>query len=45
MHDILAHTTNTAAGAVISDRHGDTVTLLGVTAAQLHNHEQDFHLP
>jgi VCBS repeat-containing protein len=44
VHDILAHTTNTAAGAVISDGHGDTVTLLGVTTAQLHNHEHDFHL-
>jgi VCBS repeat-containing protein len=44
VHDILAHTTDTAAGAVISDGHGDTVTLSGVTAAQLHAHEHDFHL-
>jgi Ca2+-binding RTX toxin-like protein len=44
VHDILAHTTNTTAGAVISDGHGDTVTLSGVNTAQLHNHDQDFHL-
>ncbi|MGV7219595.1 Ig-like domain-containing protein [Bradyrhizobium sp. UFLA05-112] len=43
-HDILAHTTNTAAGAAISDGQGGTVTLLGVTTAELHAHEHDFHL-
>jgi hypothetical protein len=30
-----------AIGAVISDGHGDMVTLLGVKAAQLHNHDFD----
>jgi VCBS repeat-containing protein len=44
VHDILAHTVDTSAGAVISDGHGDTVTLLGVTSAQLHMHQHDFHL-
>jgi VCBS repeat-containing protein len=44
VHDILAHTVDTSAGAVVSDGHGDTVTLLGVTSAQLHMHQHDFHL-
>jgi VCBS repeat-containing protein len=44
IHDILAHTRDTAAGAVIPDGHGDTVTLLDVTSAQLHVHQHDFHL-
>jgi Ca2+-binding RTX toxin-like protein len=44
VHDIWAHTTNTSAGAVISDGHGDTVALLGVSTAQLHSHEHDFIL-
>jgi Ca2+-binding RTX toxin-like protein len=42
--DILMHTTNSAHGAVISDGHGDTVTLAGVTLAQLQAHQSDFHL-
>jgi VCBS repeat-containing protein len=42
--DVLAHTTDTAHGAVISDAHGDSVTLIGVTLAQLHAHQTDFHL-
>jgi VCBS repeat-containing protein len=41
VRDILAHTTDTASGAVISDGHGDSVTLLGVTSAQLHMHHDD----
>jgi len=44
VHEILAHTKDTAAGAVISDGHGDAVTLLGVSTAQLHLHQGDFHL-
>jgi hypothetical protein len=42
--DILAHTVDTVHGAVISDGHGDTVTLAGVTLAQLQAHQSDFHL-
>lgn len=41
VRDVLAHTTDTAIGAVISDGHGDAVTLLGIKVAQLHVH--DFH--
>jgi hypothetical protein len=39
VQDILAHITDTAIGAVISDGHGDTVTLAGIKAAQLHSHD------
>lgn len=42
--DVLAHTSNSAQGAIISDAHGDTVTLTGVTLAQLQAHQSDFHL-
>lgn len=42
--DILSHTTNTAAGAVINDGHGDTITLTGLTLSQLQTHHSDFHL-
>jgi VCBS repeat-containing protein len=42
--DILKHTADTAHGAVISDGHGDIVTLPGVTLAQLQAHQSDFHL-
>lgn len=42
--DILNHTTNTAAGAMITDANGDTVTLVGVTVSQLQAHQSDFHL-
>ncbi|MEY9748875.1 ELWxxDGT repeat protein/VCBS repeat-containing protein [Bradyrhizobium japonicum] len=42
--DLLSHTTNTTAGAVINDGHGDTITLSGVTLAQLQAHQSDFHL-
>jgi VCBS repeat-containing protein len=42
--DILAHTSNSAQGAVISDSHGDTLTLADVTLAQLQAHQSDFHL-
>ncbi|MGY8665926.1 Ig-like domain-containing protein [Bradyrhizobium sp. UFLA05-109] len=41
VRDILAHTADTALGAVISDGHGDMVTLLGVKAGQLHFHDFD----
>lgn len=39
VREVLAHTTDSAAGAAISDGHGDTVTLLGIKAAQLHSHD------
>jgi VCBS repeat-containing protein len=42
--DILAHTSNSAQGAIISDAYGDTVTFTGVTLAQLQAHQTDFHL-
>jgi len=42
--DILSHTTNSAGSAVIADSHGDSVTLLGVTLAQLQGHQADFFL-
>jgi VCBS repeat-containing protein len=42
--DILAHTSNSAQGAIISDAHGDTVTLTGVTLTQLQLHQNGFHL-
>ena len=42
VREILAHTTDTSIGAVISDGRGDAVTLPGITAAQLHHN--DFHL-
>jgi hypothetical protein len=44
VNDVLAHTTDTAAGAVIADGHGDTVTLIGITLAQLQSHQSDFQL-
>jgi VCBS repeat-containing protein len=42
--DLLAHTSDTAAGAVINDGKGDTITLTGVTRAQLQARAGDFHL-
>ena len=39
VNDILSHTTDTANGALIADAHGDTVTLHGVTLAQLSTHD------
>jgi Ca2+-binding RTX toxin-like protein len=42
--DVLAHTADSVSGAVISDGHGDTITLTGVTLAQLQAHQSDFHL-
>ena len=44
VNDLLAHTTDTAAGAVINDGHGDAITLAGVTLSQLQAHQNDFHL-
>jgi Ca2+-binding RTX toxin-like protein len=41
---IASHTSDSAAGAVISDGLGDQVTVAGVTAAQLASHPGDFHL-
>lgn len=42
--DVLNHTQSGAGGAVISDTHGDAVTLVGVNLAQLQAHTSDFHL-
>ncbi|WP_210161410.1 Ig-like domain-containing protein, partial [Bradyrhizobium liaoningense] len=42
--DLLAHTTDGAGGAMITDSLGDTLTLLGVTKAQLARHVDDWHL-
>ena len=47
-HDVLAlshtlFTHDTAAGAVITVDAHDTLTLLGVTTAQLASHPSDFH--
>ena len=42
--DLLGHTTDTVNGAVISDTHGDTITLTHVTLAQLQAHPSDFYL-
>jgi VCBS repeat-containing protein len=41
---IASHTTDSSAGAVITDGQGDSVTFAGVTAAQLAAHLSDFHL-
>ena len=38
---ILAHTTNTTLGALISDGHGDSVLLLGVNKSALMTHSND----
>jgi VCBS repeat-containing protein len=42
--DVFSHATNTPSSAMITDNHGDSVTLLGVTLAQLQGHQGDFHL-
>jgi VCBS repeat-containing protein len=43
--DMLAnHTKNTSGGAVITDANGDTITLVGVTVAQLEANASSFHL-
>jgi Ca2+-binding RTX toxin-like protein len=42
--DLLSHTSDTVAGAVIDDGKGDTITLNGVKLAQLKSHTSDFHL-
>lgn len=41
---VASHTSDSSAGAVINDGHGDRLTLTGVTAAQLAAHTSDFHL-
>ena len=38
------HSVDTAGGAVITDTHGDAITLVGITVAQLRVHASDFHL-
>jgi len=42
--DILRNTADSANAAAISDGHGDTITLSGVTLTQLQAHQSDFHL-
>jgi Ca2+-binding RTX toxin-like protein len=42
--DLFAHASNSAAGAVIDDRAGNTITFAGVTLAELQAHQSDFHL-
>lgn len=44
VNDVLHHTTAASAGAIISDGHSDTITLIGTTLAQLQAHQSDFHL-
>ncbi len=39
-----AHSANSGHDTVITDSHHDTITLLGVTVAQLQQHSTDFHL-
>jgi hypothetical protein len=39
---IASFTTDSSTGALITDGHGDSVTLAGVTAAQLAAHPSDF---
>jgi VCBS repeat-containing protein len=41
-NDVLAHTADSALGAVITDANADTATLLNVTLAQLQSHSGDF---
>jgi hypothetical protein len=38
------HAADIALGAVVTDTHGDPVTLAGITVAQLQAHASDFHL-
>jgi len=42
--DLFAHASNSAAGAVINDEVGNTITFTGVTLAELQAHQSDFHL-
>jgi VCBS repeat-containing protein len=42
--NLLSHTSDTAAGAVIDDGKGDTITLNGIKLDQLKAHTGDFHL-
>jgi VCBS repeat-containing protein len=42
--DLLNHTTDTPAGAVIDDGLGDTIMLVGLTSVQLQAHQNVFHL-
>jgi len=42
--DLFAHASNSAAGAVINDGAGDTITFTGVTLAELQAHQSNFHL-
>ncbi|UGA41160.1 hypothetical protein HU230_0022460 [Bradyrhizobium quebecense] len=45
VNDMLSnHTADTAAGAVITDAFGDTITFAGIKAAELQAHAGDFHL-
>ena len=42
--DLFAHASNSAAGAVIDDGAGNTITFTGVTLAELQAHQSNFHL-
>jgi VCBS repeat-containing protein len=42
--DLLLHTSDTAAGAVIDDGNGNEVALPGVTLAEMQGHTSDFYL-
>ncbi|WP_245283539.1 Ig-like domain-containing protein [Bradyrhizobium sp. URHD0069] len=42
--DLFAHASNSAAGVVINDGAGNTITFTGVTLADLQAHQSDFHL-
>jgi Ca2+-binding RTX toxin-like protein len=41
--ELFSHTLNTAAGAVIDDTNGNTLTLSGVTLAQMQAHANSFY--
>jgi serralysin len=42
--DLFAHASNSAAGAVIDDGAGNSITFTGVTLAELQAHQSNFHL-
>jgi len=44
LDELFAHASNSAAGAVIDDGAGNTITFTGVKLAELQAHQSDFHL-
>jgi hypothetical protein len=42
--NVLSHTQDVNGNAVITFDSGDTVTLLGITTAQLSAHQNDIHI-